>query len=377
MNEDKYELIISHGREKSFAFETIGFDKKDFLKEASRLLVEPKKVFIGLGDFLEIGDYSTLIDNIFFDTEGIKLESILDVSNRRISLEGNIPYSFFKLGVYFPDFILKDVPTSCAAVIGEKSRLFPGAEIFTRFIKSYAPLVLTAMPFEIAIEIIKRVGLNEANLVATDYKKATDNILKEVYAGDINRFISGDRKSIEIEKYMHENNLKDDEVVYMGRGEAGVKTFSRVNSIAFNPFDNIIPESKITLYGSSLISLLVLFNFDGRLDHLLLSDEFEEYLPSLIVYSTAKEKSPQLVDLEIQHRNMQSSIIGQRIEHAGESYKSVEREIEVVFAGSSININQVKKMVTARMEFFRNNPDELVRKINDIAAARYSSFCTV
>ena len=376
MNDEKYELIISRGREKSYDFESISLDKKEFLKEASRLLAEPKKVFIGLGDFLEIGDYSTLIDNIFFDTEGIKLESILDVNNRRISLEGNIPYSFFKLGVYFPDFILKDVPTSCASVIGEKSRLFPGAETFIRLIKSYAPLVLTAMPFEIAIEIIKRVGLNEANLVATDYKKNMDNILKEVYAGDINRFISGDRKSIEIEKYMHENNVKDDEVVYIGRGEAGVKTFSSVNSIAFNPFDNIIPESKITLYGSSLISLLVLFNFDGRLDHLIMSEAFEDFLPSLIVYSTAKEKSPQLIDIEIKHRNMQSNIIGQRIEHSGESYKSVEREIEVVFAGSSINISQVKKMVTARMEFYRNNPAELVKKIYDIATVRYRSFCT-
>jgi hypothetical protein len=374
MTDDKYELIINHSKDSGF--ESIKLEKRDFLKELSYLLSEPKKVFLGLGDFLEIGDYSTLIDNLFFNTEGIKIENILDDNNRRLSSEGDVPFSFFKLAVYFPDFLLKDVPTSCISVIGEKSRLFPGAETFIRFIKHYEPLVLTAMPTEIAIEFVKRIGLNENNLISTEYKKKTDKIKKEVYAGDVNRFISGDRKSLVIEKYMHEHDLRDNEVVYIGRGEAGVKTFSSVNSVAFNPFDNIIQQSRITLYGSSLVSLLVLFNFDGRLDEILMSESFEEFIPSLVVYSPVKEKSPELIDIEIRHRNMQGNIIGARIEHSGESYKSVEREIEVVFSGSSININQVKQMVTDRIEEYRRNPGELVKKIYDIAKVRYKNFCT-
>jgi phosphoserine phosphatase len=374
MTDDKFELIINHSKDSGF--ESIKLEKRDYLKELSYLLAEPKKVFLGLGDFLEIGDYSTLIDNIFFDTEGIKIENILDDNNRRLSSEGDVPFSFFKLAVYFPDFLLKDVPTSCISVIGEKSRLFPGAETFIRFIKYYGPLILTAMPTEIAIEFVKRVGLNESNLIATEYKKKMDKVKKEVYAGDINRFISGDRKSLVIEKYMHEHNLKENEVVYIGRGEAGVKTFSTVNSVAFNPFDNIIPQSKITLYGSSLVSLLVLFNFKGNLDEVLLSESFEEFIPSLVVYSAVKEKSPELIDIEVRHRNMQSNIIGARVEHSGESYKSVEREIEVVFGGSSININQVKQLVTDRIEEYRRNPGELVKKIYDIAKVRYKNFCT-
>jgi hypothetical protein len=374
MTDDKYELIINHSKDSGF--ESIKLEKRDFLKELSYLLSEPKKVFLGLGDFLEIGDYSTLIDNLFFNTEGIKIENILDDNNRRLSSEGDVPFSFFKLAVYFPDFLLKDVPTSCISVIGEKSRLFPGAETFIRFIKHYEPLVLTAMPTEIAIEFVKRIGLNENNLISTEYKKKTDKIKKEVYAGDVNRFISGDRKSLVIEKYMHEHDLRDNEVVYIGRGEAGVKTFSSVNSVAFNPFDNIIQQSRITLYGSSLVSLLVLFNFEGRLDDIFMSESFEEYIPSLVVYSPVKEKSPELIDIEIRHRNMQGNIIGARIEHSGESYKSVEREIEVVFSGSSININQVKQMVTDRIEEYRRNPGELVKKIYDIAKVRYKNFCT-
>jgi hypothetical protein len=374
MTDDKYELIINHSKDSGF--ESIKLEKRDFLKELSYLLSEPKKVFLGLGDFLEIGDYSTLIDNLFFNTEGIKIENILDDNNRRLSSEGDVPFSFFKLAVYFPDFLLKDVPTSCISVIGEKSRLFPGAETFIRFIKHYEPLVLTAMPTEIAIEFVKRIGLNENNLISTEYKKKTDKIKKEVYAGDVNRFISGDRKSLVIEKYMHEHDLRDNEVVYIGRGEAGVKTFSSVNSVAFNPFDNIIQQSRITLYGSSLVSLLVLFNFEGRLDEILMSESFEEFIPSLVVYSPVKEKSPELIDIEIRHRNMQGNIIGARIEHSGESYKSVEREIEVVFSGSSININQVKQMVTDRIEEYRRNPGELVKKIYDIAKVRYKNFCT-
>ncbi|OHD68831.1 MAG: hypothetical protein A2W19_17300 [Spirochaetes bacterium RBG_16_49_21] len=372
--EDNYLLIINHG--KDTPFESMSLGKKEFLQKLPAFWKEPQKIFLGLGDFLEIGDYSTLMDNIFFDTEGIKLENILDINNRRVSLAGNIPYSFFKLAVYFPDFLLKEVPTSCVSVIGEKSRIFPGAEIFIRFIEEYDPLVLTAMPFEIAIEFVKRMGLSEKNLISTEYRKKKDPLKNEIYAGDIIRFISGDRKSLEIEKYMHEKNLKNGDVVYIGRGEAGIKTFSTVNSIAFNPFDNIIPESRITLYGSSLISLLALFNFNGKLDFLVQSASFDEFIPSLVVYSDVREKSEELVDLEKHYRNMQGNIIGQRVEHSGVSYKSVEREIEVVFAGSSININQVKKMVTDRMRMYKNNPGELVKKIYDMAMVRYEAFCT-
>ncbi len=373
MENQRYELVINSGIEKGYR--SMYLDRRDYLREVSRLLKEPRRVFIGLGDFLEIGDYSTLIDNIFFDTEGIKIENILDVNNRRLSLEGDVPFSFFKLAVYFPDFLLKDVPTTCISIIGEKSRLFPGAETLVKFMKRYDPLVLTAMPYEIAIEFVKRSGLGEKNLIATEYRKKPDKIMKEVYAGDINRFISGDRKSLEIEKLMHEEGLSEDDVVYMGRGEAGIKTFSQINSIAFNAFDNIIPHARITLYGSSLMSLLPLFNFDGMLDELLLSEEFDEFMPSLTVYSVERGKVSELIDMEITHRRMQGNIIGQRIEHAGESYKSVEREIELVFAGSSINIRQVKEMVTKRMEVYRNNPAELVKKIYDMAKVRYRNFC--
>jgi hypothetical protein len=47
-----------------------------------------------------------------------------------------------------------------------------------------------------------------------------------------------------------------------------------------------------------------------------------------------------------------------------------------VFTGSSVNINQVKKMVTERMERFRNNPAELLARIQQIANDRYKNFCT-
>jgi hypothetical protein len=100
-------------------------------------------------------------------------------------------------------------------------------------------------------------------------------------------------------------------------------------------------------------------------------------MPSLIVHSNVKEKSDELIEIEVQHQNMQSNIMGQRIEHSGVSYKSVEREIDVVFAGSSININQVKQMVTDRMQVYKNNPGELVKKIYDMALVRYKNFCAV
>ena len=367
-----YDLIYNFGKEKGF--EKCSFEKKDFLRETAKLIKEPKKIFLGLGDFLEIGDYNKMMDSVFFDEDGVKFENILDSNNRKISLEGNIPFSFFKIAVYFPDFLLKDVPTSCISAIGEKARLFPGAENFVKNIKKYDPLVLTAMPHEIALEFVKRVGLGEENLIATSYKIKKDRLNRDVYAGDINRFISGNRKSIEIERFMNEKSLRDDEVVYIGRGEAGVRTFSTVNSIAFNPSKNIIPESRITVYGSSLESILILFNFDGSLTRHLASDIAEGFLPSLVVFSDVKEKSDELIELELHHRRLQSNIIGQRIEHAGESYESVERDVEVAFAGSSININEVKKIINERMKSYRSKPQDLVKKIYDITRLRYNNF---
>ncbi len=368
-----YDIIINWGRESGY--ELMSLEKKEFLKYTSILIKEPKKIFLGLGDFLEIGDYNKMMDSVFFTEEGVKFENILDNNNRRVTISGgDIPFSFFKLAVYFPDFLLKDVPTSCISAIGEKARLFPGAENFIKYIKKYDPLVLTAMPQEIAIEFVKRVGLNEQNLMATSYKIKKDTMNRDVYAGDINRFISGNRKSIEIEKYMNEHGLGMDDTVYIGRGEAGVKTFSSVNSIAFNPSRNIILESRITLYGSSLESLLVLFNFGGSLNRYLSSEIAEGFLPSLIVLSDGEGKSDELVELELKHRKLQNSILGQRIEHTGESYESVERDVEVAFAGSSININEVKRVINDRMELYRSKPQDLVKKIYDIAKVRYKNF---
>jgi hypothetical protein len=218
--------------------------------------------------------------------------------------------------------------------------------------------------------------LTEDNLLSSEYKKKKDGSNKEVYAGDITRFISGDRKSLEIEKYMNDMNLKEDEVLYVGRGEAGIKTFSAVNSVAFNPSENIVQASRITIYGSSLISLLVLFNFDGKLDEFLLSREITEHLPSLLVISETKDKSEELLKIEMAHRKLQNNIIGLRLEHSADSYSSVEREIDVEFAGSSFNMNQVKKMVSERINKYKNDPGVLVKKIYDIARERYKNFHT-
>ncbi|MDR3237593.1 MAG: hypothetical protein LBT84_03735, partial [Spirochaetia bacterium] len=166
-NEIKYSLIINKGKEEGF--EHYVLDKASFIAKTAKLIKRPRKVFLGLGDFLEVGDYKKLLDSIFFDDDGYKFENILDKNNRRLSKEGNIPFSFFKMGVYFPDFLLKNVPTFCVSVIGKKSRLFPGAEVFIKYVKEYDPTVLTAMPWEIAVELMKRLDLDESKLVATEY----------------------------------------------------------------------------------------------------------------------------------------------------------------------------------------------------------------
>ena len=369
VQERKYDLVINRGEEEGF--EVRSLDRKEFLRETSQLLKRPKRIFLGMGDFLEIGDYNILMDTIFFNTEGVRFENILDKSNRKISEELGIPISFFKLAVYYPDFLLKQVPAFCVSTIGRKARLFPGAETFVKYIKEYDPIVLSALPWQIAVEIIRRVDLNDRNLISTEYRTEKINGKREIFSGDIVSFISGDRKSLEIEKIMHAEDLSEEEVVYIGRGEAGTKTFSTVNSIAFNPSEAVIPESRITIYGSSLESLLVLFNFDGELDKFLSADAVEEYLPPLVVFSESRGKSRELVEMELQQRHLQSNIMGQRIEHSGESFMSVEREIEVAFGGSFINIQEVRDMVGKRMEKYRDNPQTLVKEIYRIARERY------
>ncbi len=374
-NEKKYSLVINHGIEKGF--EKHELEKKEFIREISFMLKEPKKIFLGLGDFLEVGDYNQLLDSIFFDKEGVKFENILDRNNRKISEAGNVPFSFFKLAVYFPDFLLKEVPVSCVSMIGEKSRLFPGAEVFIHYIKDYDPVVLSALPYEMAIEFVKRLGLGDGNLISTEYSVKQNESRRDVYAGGVDRFISGDRKSIEIEKYMSRHLLTEDEVLYIGRGEAGTKTFSTVNSIAFNPSSGVMPESRVTLYGSSLESLLVLLNYKGVLEKFLLTESMEDYIPSLVVFSEVKEKSDDLMQLELRNLQLQNNIIGQIIEHSADSYLSVEREINVAFGGSSINMKAVREMISSRMEVYRKNPQELVKKIYGMAKERYKNYCQI
>ena len=172
MEEIGHTLIINRGREEGF--DSRDLDRDDFIKEASRLLKKPRQLFFGLGDFVEIGDYNNLLDSIFFEKEGVKFENLLDRINRIVSVGGQIPFSFMKLAVYFPDFLLKDIPVSCVSTIGKKSRLYPGARNFIQYIRDYNPVALTAMPYEIAIEFVKRVGLGDENLISTVYKVTVD-----------------------------------------------------------------------------------------------------------------------------------------------------------------------------------------------------------
>ena len=190
MNKDEktYELIINNGLDAGY--ERFTLNKKAFITETSKLLTRPKKIFLGLGDFLELGDYNNLIDAVLLDQDVTKLEGIIDKNNRKISEEGDIPFSFFKLAVYYPEFLFKGVPVECISTIGKKARLFPGSEVFIRHIKKYNPLVLTAILYEISIEYMKRMGLGKINLLATEYKKSLVNN-KEVYSGDVIKFISG------------------------------------------------------------------------------------------------------------------------------------------------------------------------------------------
>lgn len=372
--EKKYDLIINHGLDEGFERHLL--DKKSFVKETAKLLTRPKKIFLGLGDFLELGDYNNLIDAVLLDQDVAKLEGIIDKNNRKISEEGDIPFSFFKLAVYYPDFLFKGVPVECISTIGRKARLFPGSEVFIRNIKQYNPLVLTAIPFEISIEYMKRMGLGKVNLIATEYKKAIVNN-REVFTGDINRFMSGNRRSLAIEKIMAEMDYRNNDVLYIGRGEAGSNTFTTYNSIAFNPAEGLMGKPMYSIYGSTLESLLVLLNYDNELEDILLSDRYEESMPSLVVYSHKKEKVKELVELELEHRQMQENTIGLKIEYSEDSYASLEREINVMLGASTVNISMVRNIIFGRMHKYLDDPKTLIKDIYSIARERYKNFCAV
>jgi hypothetical protein len=119
-----YQLIINRGIEEGY--EEHFLDKNKFVRSIVSYLSRPKKVFLGLGDFLEIGDYNNLLDAILLDQNAAKLEGILDKNNRIISEESDIPVSFFKLGVYYPDFLLKEVPTNVPLWLAKRQGYFLG-----------------------------------------------------------------------------------------------------------------------------------------------------------------------------------------------------------------------------------------------------------
>jgi len=223
---------------------------------------------------------------------------------------------------------------------------------------------------------MKRMGLGKINLLATEYKKALVNN-KEIFTGDIVKFVSGNRRSLAIEKTMAEMDYRTDDILYIGRGEAGSNTFTTYNSIAFNPAEGILSKPQYSIYGSTLESLLVLFNYDNELEEHLLSDQFEQNLPSLIVFSRTKGKQSELIELELEHRQMQENIIGLKIEHSEDSYASLEREINVLLGASTVNITMVRSMIFSRMSKYLDDPQGLVRDIYSIARERYKNFCTV
>ncbi|MCL2026253.1 MAG: hypothetical protein FWG92_05550 [Leptospirales bacterium] len=369
--ETTYSLIINKGREEGF--EHYRLDRVSFIAETARLIKRPKKIFLGLGDFLELGDYKQLLDSVFFDDDGSKFENILDKNNRKISQESDVPFSFFKMAVYFPDFLLKNVPTFCVSAIGKKSRLFPGAETFIRQIKKYDPMVLSAMPYEVASEFMKRLGLDKTKLVATEYITKKNDAGYDIYAGGIKSFVSGDRKNLEIEKSIAGSGFLEDDITYIGSGESGIKTFSAVNSVAFNTASSVAAHSRIAVYGPSLESLLSIFNFDGEFNSLLLSEQPEDLLPSLVVVSHKTGMNEELQMIESEHLTMQNNILGQRLEYSGDSFQSVEREIEITFGSSFIDMAEVRSMIEKRMMAYKENPLELVKQIYYIAKQRYKT----
>ena len=372
MDEQKYIIVINKGPNEKF--EKIELKRKDFILKIKDLFPQPKRIFLGMGGFLEFGDYSRLLDSVFIEQSSLNYETLLDKTNRELSEHENIPFSFFKLGVYYPDFILKDVPTYCASAIGRKARLFPGAETFIKNILMYDPLVLSALPSEVGTEIIGRTGIPDKNLISTVYSTQRDENNRTVFSGGLDKFISGARKSLEIEKQMALNNLSKSDVVYIGQGEAGVDTFSAVNSIAFNPSRSLIKRAGVTLYGSSLESMLVLFNHEQQLSRYILSSLYETYLPSLVVFSEGLQKSQELIDLEKKHCRYQENILAQRIELSGESYESVVNELYLEFGASTVNIRKIRDMITKRISCYKKHSQQMVDDIHEIAKERYKSL---
>jgi hypothetical protein len=235
---------------------------------------------------------------------------------------------------------------------------------------------MTAIPYEISIEYIKRMGLEKKNLLSTEYKKDIINN-KEVFIGDIIKFISGDRRALAIEMFMAENDYVNDDILYIGRGEAGTNAFTAYNSIAFNPVKGIMNKSKFTIYGSTLESLLVLLNYWNELEKYLLSNHYEENIPSLIVYSNIREKNEELIEIELEHRQLQENTIGLEIERSEDDYGSLEREIDVLLGASTVNITMVRSLILSRMSKYLNDPQGLVKDIYLIAKERYKAFNTI
>jgi hypothetical protein len=96
----------------------------------------------------------------------------------------------------------------------------------------------------------------------------------------------------------------------------------------------------------------------------------------MIVFSHKKEKCKELIEMELEHRQMQENIIGLKIEHSEDSYASLEREINVLLGASTVNISMVRNLIFARMSKYLDDPQSLVRDIYSIAKERYKNFCT-
>ena len=52
MSTQTYDLIINHGIDEGY--EKKSLEKTQYIRELSKLIEAPKKVFLGLGDFLEV-----------------------------------------------------------------------------------------------------------------------------------------------------------------------------------------------------------------------------------------------------------------------------------------------------------------------------------
>ena len=99
-------------------------------------------------------------------------------------------------------------------------------------------------------------------------------------------------------------------------------------------------------------------------------------MPSLVVLSSVKEKRDDLVEIELEHRQLQENIIGLKMEHSEDSYGTLEREINVMLGASAVNIAAVRNMIFNRLKGFINEPQLLVRDIYNIAKERYKNLCS-